>query len=135
MTDLFDFIEIMTGKSKLRILYVEDENTTRRLMTKLLEREGMTVYDAPDGSEGFALFHELKPDIIITNLSMPILNGFEMINRIRQTDKETPIIVISGFRQDSISLPEYVNEFIMKPVLRSDLMDILNRYSCILPKS
>jgi len=108
MPDLEDLQE-------LTALYVEDDEITREMAFRMLSKYFRTVYAAPDGRAGLEQYNENKPDIIITDLSMPEMSGFEMIDKIRETDKSIPIIVTTAYRNEAESLKE-VSDIVYKPV-------------------
>jgi len=82
-----------------KILVVDDSDDTRDMMSKLLEMEAFTVLTAEDGNEGLSIAAAEHPDLIITDINMPNLNGIEMIKLLRkQTEFETtPIMAITAY--------------------------------------
>jgi phosphoserine phosphatase RsbU/P len=82
--------------SQYKLLVIDDELGVRQSLTAYLEDSGFTVYDAPDASTGLALFKELLPDLVITDLSMPDTNGLVLLQQIHEILPSTPVIVISG---------------------------------------
>lgn len=105
----------------LTALYVEDDEITREMAFRMLSKYFKTVYPASDGAEGLELFDEFKPDIIITDLSMPEMSGFEMIEKIRMKNKSVPIIVTTAYRSEAEALEE-VSEIVYKPVNKKILL-------------
>lgn len=87
----------MENLKGLTILFVEDEEDSREPISQILKRRFKTVYVAENGEEGYELYKKHKPDIILTDISMPKLNGLEMSRRIRATDTETKIIFLSAY--------------------------------------
>ncbi len=85
-------------KKRKRILYVEDDLGPRESVSMILKDGNYEINMAVDGSEGLQKIREsAQPyDLIITGIMMPGMNGDEMVTIIRETDKDTPIIVISG---------------------------------------
>ncbi len=81
-----------------RALVIDDSDDTREVYAVVLQLEGFTVEGANDGQEGFQKAVELLPDIIITDLSMPVMDGWETIRRLRADDRtrHIPIIACSG---------------------------------------
>jgi len=79
-------------------LVIDDSDDTRGVYATALRLEGFTVEGASDGQEGLQKAVELLPDIIITDLSMPIMDGWETIRRLRADDRtrRIPIIACSG---------------------------------------
>lgn len=85
-----------------KILVVEDHPDSRDLLALYLRMQGYTVYTAEDGSEGLRLVQLDCPHLIITDLSMPHMDGVAMIKRVRQLPEchVTPIIVMTAYGQD-----------------------------------
>ncbi len=90
-----------------RILIVEDELALRELGTMLLVAQGYEVRGAADGFEGLAALKQSLPDIIISDLQMPNMSGFEFLSVVRRRFPTIPVIVISG-EFSGISIPENV---------------------------
>lgn len=91
-----------------KILVVEDDETMRLTLAELLRREGFDVRTARDGEEGYATALALCPDLIITDLQMPVLNGLELARMIRRHCgqlSQAPILALSANLQD-YHLPE-----------------------------
>ncbi len=94
-----------------KILVIDDEGDIRDVLTKLLQREGYEVTVAGNGNEGLAAFQVLKPDIIITDIIMPEMDGVGVIKEIRSQSSGVKIIAISGGgKQDSLQYqPESIS--------------------------
>jgi YesN/AraC family two-component response regulator len=105
---------------KLRILYVEDESLTRLVMTKILSENFGEVYEASDGLEGLELFSEVKPDIVVTDLTMPRLNGRDMVKHILWQNPDQKVIIISGYIDEKESYDNCV--LMRKPVVAADII-------------
>lgn len=90
-----------------RILIVEDEPSLRELGKMLLVAQGYEVRGAEDGFEGLAALKQSLPDIIISDLQMPNMNGFEFLSVVRRRFPSIPVIVISG-EFSGVSVPESV---------------------------
>ena len=82
-----------------KILIVDDSDDTREMMTKLLELESFTVVTAEDGCIGLNIAELEQPDIIITDINMPNLNGIEMIRILRKQPQfsSVPIMAITAY--------------------------------------
>ena len=81
----------------LALLYVEDDDETRFQYSQFLSRMVGTLITAKDGAEGLAAYHEHLPDIIITDINMPIMDGLAMIKQVHTHNKSLPAIVLSAF--------------------------------------
>ena len=113
-------------KSKdFTLLYVEDDKNAQEWMKMALEDNFKEYYQAFDGEEGFAMYTKHKPDLIITDINMPISDGLDMAKKIKAIDKDQFIIIISAF-DDKETLLKAINigidYFVPKPVN----MNILN---------
>ena len=90
-----------------RILIVEDEPRLREVAKLVLESQGYEVHTAEDGFEALIALKRSLPDIIISDLSMPNMNGFELLSVVRRRFPTIPVIVISG-HFSGLTLPESV---------------------------
>lgn len=81
---------------KYRILYVEDEAPLREVAKAILEAKGYEVLCAEDGLQGIAALEDSLPDLIISDLQMPNVNGYKFLAIVRQRFPQLPVIVISG---------------------------------------
>jgi len=112
------------------ILYVEDDEMVRNNAVEYLERVAKKVIEAKDGKEALGLWKEYKPDIIITDISMPRLNGIDMASYIRAHDKDVQIIVATA-HSDTEYLLKAVElqlvKYIIKPITKDKLIDALEK--------
>ena len=81
----------------IKLLYIEDDPITRENGIEYLENYFENIYEAADGLEAFRLYNKHKPDIIITDIEMPKLNGLEFVERIRKEDDTTQIIITTAY--------------------------------------
>lgn len=113
--------------STIKILLVEDEKTLVQIVSETLRGKGFTVETAYDGIEGLKRFFEVHPDVLIADVMMPRLDGFEMVRRIRKTDDHTPVLfltaksnpddVVTGFElgaNDYLKKPFAIQELIVR---------------------
>jgi diguanylate cyclase (GGDEF)-like protein len=78
------------------ILVIDDDDALRRSIVDYLEDTGFQVHQACNGQEGVRLFEQQLPDLVLTDLMMPDLDGLGVVNAIRQQSPETPVVIISG---------------------------------------
>ena len=81
---------------KIHVLLVEDELTLAMIIKDTLEEQEFIITTASDGEEGLRTFFAQKPDIVVADVMMPRMDGFEMVRRIRQTDKLTPVLFLTA---------------------------------------
>ena len=81
---------------KIKVLLVEDEQTLAMIIKDTLEGQGFLIHTAADGEEGLRLFFDLHPDVLVADVMMPHMDGFEMVRRIRQTDRHTPVLFLTA---------------------------------------
>ncbi|HXG66714.1 MAG TPA: response regulator [Blastocatellia bacterium] len=103
-----------------KVLVVEDHHDTSFMLCRLLKMEGYEVQHAIDGVAGYKTATSDHPDLIVTDIQMPRMNGIEMIRRIREDNglNQTPIIVMSAFGRRLIAdaLDAGANSFVEKPL-------------------
>ncbi len=101
------------------ILYIEDDAIAKEQFSQFLKSRCKILYTASDGEKGFELFKKLEPDIVITDIEMPKINGLEMTRKIRKLSWSTQIIIISAYTKPEYLL-EAVNlqliQYLVKPV-------------------
>lgn len=118
------------SKKNLTILYVEDEEIIRKEISTILGFIASEVIVASDGEEGLNKFQENKIDLIITDVNMPKLNGFDMLRAIRE-QSQVPAIILSAFSQPDFikqaNQIDIVNEYLLKPVDITILFDKINK--------
>jgi CheY-like chemotaxis protein len=98
-------------------LVIDDSDDTREMYAVVLQLEGFTVEGAKDGQEGLQKAVQLLPDIIITDLTMPIIDGWETIRRLRADDRtrHIPIIACSGEEAPSGTHDSWADAVLTKP--------------------
>ena len=110
----------------IKLLLVEDDAALRYVVQGGLEDiiGGYKVRVAEDGKEGLKMWEEFKPDVIISDIDMPEMDGFEMVKRIRKTDRDTPILFASALTSPKDVRKGYemgVNNYIKKPFIADEL--------------
>jgi CheY-like chemotaxis protein len=114
-----------------RILVVDDDDDTRELMRRTLERRGYEVTTASDGVEAYELAVRLRPDLIITDIHMPAADGAHLVRRVRDTSELmiTPIIVTTGYGTGSatLTLSQGADAYEPKPVDPASLLENVER--------
>jgi len=112
-----------------KILYIEDEKTVQEELSEVLENYCAQLLVADDGFQGLKLYKEHLPDIVITDIKMPQMDGIEMSKKIREICEEAPIIFTTAFSdieyfQEAIELQ--VDGYILKPITLDSLERKIN---------
>jgi len=115
-------------------MVVDDSVTVRKVTSRFLERHGMQVLTARDGVEALALLREQRPDVLLLDIEMPRMDGFEVATRIRRDPQllDLPIIMItsrSGSKHRERALSIGVNEYLGKPYQEAQLLDSIAHWS------
>jgi DNA-binding response OmpR family regulator len=110
--------------SAARVLVVDDDDDIRGLLRTLLERAGAVVYDAPDGREGLREFHARRPDLVILDVAMPAMDGWQVLDRIRDMS-DVPVIMLTA-RADELErvrgLQAGADDYVVKPFGKQELV-------------
>ena len=106
------------------ILIIDDDTSLRRVLEYNLQEEGYRVLAAGDGAEGLALFDGEHPDLVITDLKMPGVSGFQVLAAVKERSPQTPVMVITAFGAvetavEAMKLGAY--DYITKPFNRDEL--------------
>jgi len=120
--------------AKKKILVADDIAMNRELMRDVLEARGFVVMEARDGGEAIREAYSGKPDLILLDIDMPVLDGFAVVKRLRQDKRfgETPIIAITGLSSREDRERAYdagFNSFLRKPF---NLSNVIEEIECFL---
>jgi len=83
------------GQRRRRVLIVDDSPVIRDLVTEVLTTVGLDVTAAHDGSEGFRRVEEAEPDLVLSDVEMPSMDGFELLRRIRERSPRLPVVMLT----------------------------------------
>ncbi|RLA26565.1 MAG: hypothetical protein DRQ63_07920, partial [Gammaproteobacteria bacterium] len=113
-------------------MVVDDSITVRRVMEKFLERNGLRVITARDGLDAISVLQEAKPDIILLDIEMPNMDGYEFATHVRNDDRvsDVPIIMITsrtGDKHRARAIEIGVNDYLGKPYQETELLEAIRR--------
>ncbi len=119
----------------LSLLYVEDDEIIRKQITHFLQRKFGQFWVAENGQQGLESFMDNSPDIVLSDIMMPIMNGLEMTKAIKEHSPETPVIFTTAFNDsanllDAIKLR--VDNYVLKPVDLNELIQAIERSASLL---
>jgi CheY-like chemotaxis protein len=117
------------------ILVIDDDSRIRRLMSRILTAAGYNIIEASDGREGLTLAQSHQPDLIITDILMPGMEGMETLLEIRKTMPQTKVLVVSGSagavatQVNYLSMAEKLgaDAILAKPFLPNELTEIVTK--------
>lgn len=112
-------------KNKIKVLLVEDETTLAMIIKDTLEEGEFIIHTATDGEEGLRMFFDIRPDVLVADVMMPRMDGFEMVRRIRQTDKQTPVLFLtarSAINDVVVGFELGANDYLKKPFGMQELI-------------
>ena len=114
-----------------RILVVEDDDVARELMRLTLQRCGYAVTTAEDGVRGYELAASVRPDLIVTDVSMPSADGIHLVRRVRDTPEiaATPILVVTGYGTGgaTLSMTQGADAYEPKPLEPASFLETVER--------
>ncbi len=111
---------------KTSILYIEDDESTRKSVSQLLERRARKIYIARHGVSGVEIFKESGDhiDVVITDVRMPLLDGNDMITKIKAINPNVKIVAITAYPYD-IENRDQFDQVLSKPVDRDELFEAI----------
>ncbi len=123
--------ELLNQLSGFNLLYVEDEVGIQKNIHEILDCMFKNIYLANDGEQAYRIYEKEKPDLIITDIQMPKLNGIELTKRIRKTDSKVRIIITSAhtdlnYMLDAAEL--HLVKYIVKPITEAKLTEALQSF-------
>lgn len=117
----------------IKVLYAEDEEGIRENISFVLSLLFKEVFVAKDGEEALELFEEKKPDLLIFDICMPKMDGIEVLNKIRKSNKAIPIIVLTAHTEETYlfrAIELNITRYLLKPFSKDALLDAIK--TCIL---
>lgn len=119
----------------LTLLCVEDNKTTQLIYDSIFEDIVNEIIFADNGEDGYQKFIDNNIDLIISDYDMPILNGIDMIEKIRKINKDIPIILVTAIQEIDVTVKALqlnVNNFLAKPIKSDEVMKAIENVSKIL---
>ena len=117
-----------------KVLIVEDDGNIAELLHLYLEKEGFETQVAKDGGKGVALFRSFQPDLVLLDIMLPVMDGWSVLKKIRESDK-TPVIMLTakGETEDKVTgLEQGADDYIVKPF---EMKEVLARIHAVLRRT
>jgi CheY-like chemotaxis protein len=118
----------------MKVLIVEDDKASRLFLESLLESNNYSYKSAANGIEGLNVFDEYSPDLVLTDIQMPIMDGLELLEAIRDKKSNTIVIIITAFGTENYAIQALhlgANNYLKKPVSSQELLSLLKKYKAI----
>ncbi len=113
-----------------RILIVDDAEFLRVRITKMLQGDGFEVFEADNGLKAVASYKELKPDVVLMDVTMPEMDGLAALKEIRGFDPKAQVVMLTALGQESVVLEAVksgARDFIVKPFERDRVMSAIHK--------
>ncbi|MCX8027377.1 MAG: response regulator [Thermodesulfovibrionales bacterium] len=130
MVEIFNKSE--GSKLDVSILYVEDDAFIRKMLVSMLSNVVREIHTAENGLEGLKMFKNINPDIVLTDIRMPVMDGLEMASQIKSINKDSRIIVTTAYGDTENLLKAIdigIDNYVLKPIDKNKLIKMLNRYA------
>jgi DNA-binding response OmpR family regulator len=115
---------VNSASQQRSVLVVDDDDDIRTLVAELLRRAGYAVHEAANGREGLRTFHAERPDLVLLDVSMPELDGWETLERIRELS-DVPVLMLTAKAQEADrvrGLRGGADDYVQKPFAREELL-------------
>ena len=115
-----------------KILVCEDDLSIRKLITTFLSKKGYDMLEASNGEKGYALLEDTHVDLLITDIMMPVMDGYTLVNKTRRLSSDMPILMLTAldrFSDKEKGFLSGIDDYIVKPV---DLKEMLLRIQALL---
>ena len=117
-------------KTDVTLLIVDDEEMMRSLLAKILGREGYHILTAEDGVAALEVMKQHRVDLVISDMKMPRMNGFELLKQIKQIRPETGVIIMTAYG-DTYTVKDALilgaDEYITKPFMSYEISLVVER--------
>ncbi len=123
-------VEAKAPNSRGLILLADDDAASRELLKDLLGISGFEVVTASDGAQAIDLFLQVKPDVVVTDIRMPLKDGLQVLAAVREIDDTTPVVVVTGYGDlDSAvnALRRGAHDYLLKPINSDLLIDAVTK--------
>ncbi len=119
----------MSNTNELTLLYIEDDEELRKQFMRVLKPKFKEIYEASDGLQALERYEQYSPDMMLVDINLPKIDGLEVIEEIRKSDKTTPIAILSAYSDQAKLLRAMtfgLSEYLIKPVPHKKLLALLD---------
>lgn len=115
----------------MKTILVAEDTDSNYLLLNIVLRKKYNLLRAMDGKQAVEMYHECKPDLILMDIKMPVMDGLEATCEIRKTDSDIAIIALTANAFDSDrqkALAAGCSDYMAKPIIAADLLGLMERY-------
>jgi CheY-like chemotaxis protein len=131
--ELIAQVQQLTGPQRRRVLVMDDDYHVRPTLARLLQRGGFQVAEAADGRTGLEMIERNPPDLVLLDISMPDIDGYEVLRRLKQSQKHQhiPVVILTasdlGASAQQRALELGAVRYLEKPIASGDLLAEIER--------
>lgn len=111
---------------KTKVLVVEDDQLTLKIIDFVLKKNNFEIVVSKDGADAIKRFDKIKPDLVITDIMLPFKSGLEVVQHIKTTSPDTPVVILSSLGEEESTIEKAfefkVDDFISKPFTPNELV-------------
>ena len=118
----------------MKVLIVEDDFASREFLINLIKLEGYTVFSAANGLEGITEYEKNKPDLIVSDIQMPKMDGLQMLKKLREQKTDAIFIITTAYGSEDYAIDALrsgANNYLKKPIERRNLLSLLKKSELI----
>jgi CheY-like chemotaxis protein len=121
---------VSKAKPVKRVLIVDDDPQMRVLLREILSEEGYQILEATDGKQALELIHQQPVDLLITDRAMPVMDGMELLEKLREEKRAIPALVISAYGDEAMwasAIGLGAEDYVLKPFSTESVMRVVKR--------
>lgn len=118
----------------MKVLIVEDDAPSRSFMKDTIESQGLEVHIAENGEEGLATFKKINPQLVLSDINMPKMDGLELLSEIRKISPRAIVVMVTAFGCEEYAMKALelkANNYLKKPVRHAELLPLLKKYESL----
>lgn len=119
---------------RMKILIVEDDASSLLYLCETCKSQGYDVRTAENGKTGFDAFREFAPDLVLSDIKMPVMDGLEMLEQIRRQNSDVIVVMTTAFGLEEYTIKALrlkANDYLRKPVRHEQLLPLLRKYAAV----
>lgn len=123
---------LKNDRHEYSLLYVEDDTEASKLLSKIIAKKypDLKLFIAENGVTGLDMFRERRPDIVLADMNMPVMDGIQLTRAIRKLDKEAVVIAVTAYNDSCYlrnAIEVGIRHYVLKPVVVEDLFDVIGQ--------